>query len=290
LNEKISAYRYRETRYVETIESKDSEISSLQNDIRKLKRLQKQNESKTKQVRESLSKKLQITKNKSNEESNRYESIIESLRSKNDSLQSDLINKSNDFNNGLSRKETELSNLQERLNKSNDRIAYLENQLESVSKAHESDIKSIDSEVEDYTRLLSEAKDKIDNGNATIKELKESLNNANKALQSTKSINLTLSDGLKKFQESYLSKVSKAVGIDARALSSSVTRDTTPDQIDSLVEAMRDRIDRHNRVGISKNGIDVDKDYIVNTTKDDSADALENNRLISFLQSAQGSL
>lgn len=297
LQEKLSAYKYRDKRYAETVNSKDSEISSLKSKISRLEKENLKTKTQQKRVTENLNRRLDTQKMQSDNELENYEKLVESLKRKNGFLKEQLHNTTDSSNalldkaqHSIETKTNEISKLNEMLKKSNDRVNYLESQLETISKTHESDIASIDAEVEDYTKLLSEAKEKIDSSSETIKDLKESLSSANKTIQTEKAINSKMRDNLAKYQKSYLKKVSNIIGIDSKSVEDSIKSDTSPEQIDTLVESMRDRIDRHNRLGIAKNGIEVDKDYIVNSSNRNTKDSAEDDRLDSFLNIARQSL
>lgn len=285
LKEKVSAYKYREKRFVDTVLEKDATISELSNKIKRLEQLQRSTKSKHKKVTESFGRQL----DKSDSEIGRYERIVESLKGREATLKEELRLKTRSLQSDIAEKSSRISKLQEELSKSNDRVSYLESQIDKLSESHESDMRDIDTEVEDYTRLLTEAQTKIDSNTTEIKELKESLSATQKSLQSSQGRNKKLVTDLKKFQESYLKKVSGVSGINPESVKSSITSDTTPQQIDSLVEAMRDRIDRHNKVGISQSGIDLKSDYIV-STNNEPIESEDESRLMTFLTTAQESL
>lgn len=285
LREKVSAYKYREKRFVDTVLEKDATISELSNKIKRLEQLQRSTKSKHKKVTESFGRQL----DKSDSEIGRYERIVESLKGREATLKEELRLKTKSLQSDIAEKSGRISKLQEELSKSNDRVSYLESQIDKLSESHESDIRDIDTEVEDYTRLLTEAQTKIDSNTTEIKELKESLSATQKSLQSSQGRNKKLVTDLKKFQESYLKKVSGVSGINPESVKSSITSDTTPQQIDSLVEAMRDRIDRHNKVGITQSGIDLKSDYIV-STNNEPIESEDESRLMTFLTTAQESL
>lgn len=285
LKEKVSAYKYREKRFVDTVLEKDATISELSNRIKRLEQLQRSTKSKHKKVTESFGRQL----DKSDSEIGRYERIVESLKGREATLKEELRLKTKSLQSDIAEKSSRISKLQEELSKSNERVSYLESQMDKLSESHESDMRDIDTEVEDYTRLLTEAQTKIDSNTTEIKELKESLSAAQKSLQSSQGRNKKLVTDLKKFQESYLKKVSGVSGINPESVKSSITSDTTPQQIDSLVEAMRDRIDRHNKVGITQSGIDLKSDYIV-STNNEPIESEDESRLMTFLTTAQESL
>lgn len=297
LKEQVSAYKYRDKRYAETVNSLNSEISTLKSKVGRLQKESMKTKNQQKNLTENLNRRLDAQRIQAENELENYEKLVESLKRKNGFLKEQLHSEANSSNELLDKaqksiesKSNEISKLNEMLRKSNDRVDYLENQIETMSKTHESDIASMDVEVEDYTKLLSEAQQKIDTGNSTIKELKESLSNATKTLQSERAISSRMKENLKKYQESYLKKASTISGIDPKSVESSVKSDTSPEQIDSLVEAMRDRIDRHNRLGIAKRGIETDKDYIVNSSNNNPKESADDDRLISFLNTARQSL
>lgn len=285
LNEKVSAYKHRESRYVETIGSKDSEIMKLQSKIKKLEQLNRISDKKHKNVAESLDRKLV----KSDTEMKKCESLVESLKSKTKRLTEQLENRTSELSRIKVDSSGKINQLQEMLDKSQDRVTYLEGQLETLSESHKSDMESIDNEVEDYTRLLSEAQSKIDDNSDTIKNLKESLDSKDKQLQTARIRNKKLSESVKAFQESYLKKVSNVMGINPESVKSSISEDMTPKEIENIVESTRDRIDRHNKIGISSKGIDVSGDFTVHSTEN-SKQSEEDSRLMSFLATAQNSI
>lgn len=286
LREKVSAYKHRESRFVETITEKDRTINDLQAKIAELRKMQKDAKTKHQKVSESFDRRI----SKADGELSKFEKMVESLNSRNARLKNQLEENRKQFESESREQSKETTKLQEMLERSNERVTYLESQIEHMSQTHESDMNNIDSEVEDYTRLLTEAQTKIDNGNATIKELKESLTEAQRSLQSTQGRNKQLSTDLRRFQESYLKKISTIQGIDPETIKPSITNTTSPKQIEQLVEAMRDRIDRHNRMGIAREGIDIGNDFVVNKTNNDSKESDESSRLMSFLTKAQESL
>lgn len=285
LTEKVSAYKHRESRYVDTIDSKNNEIMMLQGKIKKLEQLNKLSNKKHKNVTESLDRKLV----KSDTEIKKCESLVESLRGRTNRLTEQLENKTSELSRIKVDSSEKINQLQEMLSKSKDRVTYLEGQLETLTESHKSDMESIDNEVEDYTRLLSEAQSKIDCGNDAIKNLKESLDSKEKQLQTARARNKKLSESVKAFQESYLKKVSNVMGINPESVKSSISEDMTPKEIENIVESTRDRIDRHNKIGIANKGIDVTGDFTVHSTEN-SKQSEEDSRLMSFLATAQNSI
>lgn len=285
LREKVSAYKHRESRYVETIGSKDDEISMLKGKVKKLEQMNKMSNKKHMNVKESLDRKI----SKSDTEIRKCESLVESLKSKNKRLTEQLENRTSEISRIRIDNSGKVNQLQEMLDKSKDRVDYLEKQLETLKESHETDMESIDNEVEDYTRLLNEAQTKIDNGAATIKDLRETIDSKDRMLKTAVSRNKKLSESVKAFQESYLKKVSNVMGINPESIKSSISEDMTPKQIENIVESMRDRIDRHNKTGIASRGIDVNGDYTISSTEN-SKQSEDDSRLMSFLSTAQNSL
>jgi chromosome segregation ATPase len=231
---------------------------------------------------DSLVKELKIARNDN-------DNLSKQIKSR-DNLTEKLISKSDKLKDDISVKSEKENKLQEQLKKSSDRITYLETQLENISKTHQEDISSMDNEVEEYNRLLNEAQSKLDNSNNTVKELKESLSQTEKTLASSQNRNKQLLEGIKKYQEKYLNKVASVAGVNSNSLKQSISYETTPDQIDSLVESLRDRIDRHNKLGLSKNNLNINSDYVVATNKQGSDDNSEDSKLLSFLTTTQVSL
>lgn len=286
LKEQVSAYKHRESRYIDTIESNEDMISVLRHRIGKLESMQKALKDKHNRVTESFDRKLSRTDNKIDS----FEREIDELKERNSKLNEQLRVKNNELkNSSIKLSETERE-LQEKLSKSSERVSYLENQLNTMADKHQSDIDSLDNEVEDYTRLINEAQSRIETSNSTIKQLKEELMSTENSLKSSQGRNKQLVDGIKKYQESYLKKVSVVAGVNPESLKSSISHDTTPQQIDKLVEALRDRIDRHNKIGISKDSIDLSGDFVVGTNRKETEESVEDNKLVNFLNTVQGSL
>ena len=298
LREQVSAFKHREQRYLECIDDRDNTICEQNDMIRELKESVKEFKVKQRKNLYDLRK-----------QSKELESVTESFgRQKKDSKQliiqhkaklADLLdentslqNSNNKLNDELNESQTKISMLQEQLNDYKNKLSCLENEMDTTNIQHNSEIKSIDEEVEEYSRLLSEAQKKISDGNSEISELRESLTSAQNSLSIEKGIRSKLEESLAKYQKFYMDRICNVNGIDPKSIYHSVTTKTTPQQIDTLVESYRKKIDRYNKLGITPDGLETGSNYIVENVKTtkDSVQEQEQNNLISFLKTTAQSL
>jgi chromosome segregation ATPase len=155
-----------------------------------------------------------------------------------------------------------------------------------LKSSHSSEIRQIDSEVDEYSNLLTEAQEKIASGNNTISELKETVKSYQGKLKNKDETLSAVQSNLKQFQEMYTKTAADISGIDPDSIYHSITDDTTPKQIDSLVEQYRRRIDRYNKLGISNTGLLESSNISIDTMKRNE----EDERLMNLLIATQNSL
>ena len=153
----------------------------------------------------------------------------------------------------------------------------------SLSDSHRTEINRIDNEVDNYSQLLSEAQDKISCGNDKIHQLNEALRKCESQIVTKQNENKQLTESLKQFQKSYTTMIADMSGIDPDSIYHSIATNTTPQQIQKLVEGYRKKLDRFNKLGISTTGLIGTEISSVN--KDP-----ESERLVSFLKMTQESL
>lgn len=344
LREQISAYKHRETRYVECITNKESELSkmdtkikSLDSKVQSLSNKLKQTNLRNEQLEERLSdtKTTLLDKNKqvnslkesivntrdkssrtvaekekqlSNVERQLDEQIkssktimaeskskIKSLQSENNKLRDDLksaISNSKMLQEKITSHKSTESSLHEQIENYETTIKDLENEISTIRHQHDSEIKGIDNEVAEYSNLLTEAQQKINEKNDAITELKTSLKESQDDLTKQRSTNSKLSENLKNYQQSYIKRVSDVYGIDPDSIYHQIDNTTNPKQIDKMVESYRKKLDRYNQLGITDSGIDVNKSYVVESlnTSYDKSEAEEQDRLMTFLQSTANGL
>lgn len=304
LKEQVSAYKHREKRYIECIEekndiikTKDIQLSKLRGNISDLKDTQRYNESmyvrqnkKLESVTENLDRRLQSSNSKLNESNEKLSNIMKENKSLRFNMTS-LKNENNKLQDDLTESQDAVTSLQEMLSTYEGKVRCLEEQIARNSDEHNSEITSIDEEVEEYSKLLSEAQQKITSGNSKINELQESLNDTKSTLKQEQNTRAKLEESLKKYQEFYIERVCNIQDIDPNSIYHSVNSGTTPQQIDSIVESYRKKLDRYNKLGISETGI-IGDNYIVESVNNscNKEEIEEQNNLISFLQTTAKSL
>lgn len=304
LKEQVSAYKHREKRYIECIEekndiiqTKDIQLSKLRGNISDLKDTQRYNESmyvrqnkKLESVTENLDRRLQSSNSKLNESNEKLSNVMKENKSLRSNMTS-LKNENSKLQDDLTESQDAVTSLQEMLSTYEDKVRCLEEQIARNSDEHNSEITSIDEEVEEYSKLLSEAQQKITSGNSKINELQESLNDTRSNLKQEQNTRAKLEESLKKYQEFYIERVCNIQDIDPNSIYHSVNSGTTPQQIDSIVESYRKKLDRYNKLGISETGI-IGDNYIVESVNSscNKEEIEEQNNLISFLQTTAKSL
>lgn len=304
LKEQVSAYKHREKRYIECIEekndiiqTKDIQLSKLRDNISDLKDTQRYNESmyvrknkKLESVTENLDRRLQSSNSRLNESNEKLSNIMKENKSLRSNMAS-LKNENSKLQDDLTESQDAVTSLQEMLSTYEDKVRCLEEQIARNSDEHNSEITSIDEEVEEYSKLLSEAQQKITSGNSKINELQESLNDTRSTLKQEQNTRAKLEESLKKYQEFYIERVCNIQDIDPNSIYHSVNSGTTPQQIDSIVESYRKKLDRYNKLGISETGI-IGDNYIVESVNSscNKEEIEEQNNLILFLQTTAKSL
>ena len=284
-----------------TVNAKERQISSLKESLRDEQRQSSQVISKKNLELRSVTEKYDRQLNSSNEKLQESREMINSLRNdisslknSNRSLLEDLRETKSDrdsISKELDNQKSKISRLQERIQEYETKISCLEKEMESSSRQHDSEISSIDREVDEYSQLLSEAQQKLSSNNETITSLKESLKTTQDTLAKEKDSCSKLNESLKKYQKCYTDKIANVSGIDPKSIYHNITTDTTPEQINKIVESYRRKLDRYNKLGISDSGIEGNN-YIVESLNSgyDSYEAEEQSKLISFLKAATNSI
>lgn len=291
LRKQVSAYKYREGRFVESVKSKQSEIDKLSKQLDAVKQTSKvkseRNAEQLNTVKENFSKKYARSQRTLTESKEQVQNLInENTKLKNTLRRTENSSsvKISELTERLDAKQREIDTLKEQVNNLNQDVNHLRKENMSLSDSHETEIERIDNEVDNYSQLLSEAQEKISCGNDKIHQLNETLKKCETQLEMKKNENKKLAESLRQFQNSYTSMISDMSGIDADSIYHSIGSDTTPQQIQKLVEGYRDKMDRFNKLGISKTGL-IGTD-ISTVGKTDP----ESERLTSFLKMTQESL
>ena len=297
LRSTVSAYKHRESRYVETIQNDKEMIESLKQQLAKARR--NVAESKRQQTaKEELHENRIRSKSQRLTEAN---DMIRNLEKKNQRLDSmykeqlGIVREQKQIANestiSARNMETEISNLTEKLSKAEDRVRYLEQKFDNTQTEHSNEITNLDKEVSDYSALLSEAQCRLDDKTNTIKELTESVKSLKQELETQKSMNSGLSKQVKSFQNKYVEKLSNMNGLNAKHIKESITLNTTPEGIESIVESACDRLDRYSGFPISSKSIANSENVLMEGIKSSMTDEeKEDARLGAFLLQASQSI
>lgn len=167
----------------------------------------------------------------------------------------------------------------------------LEEQVD-ILKQRLDEAKSSLEDSEKYYELYEDAQSRIENSNSTIDELEDTLTTTKQKLSESCETNKKLISDVKKYQESYLRRVAIANGLNPNDIKNSISGIVTPQKIDTIVESIRDTIDRNNKIGITDDGISLNDGLIVESisarpkSEDDYA---ETQRLENWLGLATNS-
>jgi len=298
LRKKISAYKHRESRYLETMTTYKEQLSSLQDQVDRLKRFS----SKAKTNLSITNKKLLDTESllsstKKSLFSLKKERINlsranEQLQLDNQNLTRELEELKESITVRLSKKDKDIDKLTESVEASNKRVTYLEEQLNSIENTHESEITSLDSEVDNYSMLLEEARKKVENGNSTISTLKETITNLSSDNGLLETANRKLTESITTLQRGYLKQLCKANGLDPKLFQGSLTSTTTSKEIETLVESYRTKLDNMNSLGITSEGLPYGDGYLLESVKSTpkTESDIESDNLMGLLLATQKSL
>lgn len=292
MRKQIKAYKHREDRYIEMLSKRKQSIDSLDKQVTTLRNTGLESQRKHSKVQENLGKRITeskerlIEKDRMLTESSRE---IQHLRGENRRLTEQLSGSMEDqheLNETVHRLSNESNRLKEQLVKSDSRVKYLESQVAHITETHKKDIDEMDSEIGEYTKLLSEAQEELSAKSDTIRSLRESLKERSDETEQYKARSDSLASSVKSLQRGYIDKSSKIHGVDAKSIYNLVTSSMTPQQIDSLIESVRRDLDRANKVGITDSELSISDDTLIESTA--SCDD-EDKRLLNFLNFARGS-
>lgn len=297
LREQVSAYRHRESRYVDVIRDKQNKIDSLSESVNSMRKELKNRQSLQESARRRHATKLE---NVVNEYDERIAGLNESLqeasrdvkrfRFENDKTLRKLNSLRSRYEEESQESSRTIQELQEQLENKTSEVERLEEQTRILSQEHRTEIRNIDGEVDEYSTLLEEAQQKIESGNQTISDLKETLSKTQANLKQQRQRCSEAYDTLRKYQESYTDKISKVAGIDPKSIYHSINESTTPQQIDEIVKSYRDKLDRYSKLGIADVGISEEGMVVEGTTISKNAEDMEDERRLSFLMNVANSL
>ena len=297
LNSKVNAYKIREQNLNKIISSQNSQIDEykalIENYSRQL--------STTKKLKETVERKLTQTK-----------SNISKLSSENKQLKDDIRDKNNDDINYLTEQvectkdenrklklqikslNTKISNLSEQLDQSNrlvDDYKYKNNNLsarlnelseEYTKKLDDADaqISNLMTENTNKAQKISRLRDQIAEEKKANDSITEKYNRVTKYNKSLKSIN-------NNYLNKYLNEYAGKYGIEPNSVKSLLKENASAEDVKQIVDTIRDKQDRYNKLPISYNEpttINVLKENI-NTVSDDNDDGT-----LDFLTAVKNSL
>ena len=262
LRKKVSAYKHEEKRFAECLRGKDAQIQKLTDELESLNRSSKSMTWKYGKKLSQMEESIQRSKVRNERTLSKTEDKVQSLISENKQLRRELdsrqrVNeqKVTKLKEDIDTKQVKIDSLLEQVAAMNTTIDQLKEDKRVLSSSHNTEIKRIDSEVDNYSELLSEAQEKISRGNEEVHQLNETLKKYKVQLQDQKQSNKQLVECLKAYQKSYTDIVSNIQGIDPDSIYHSIGTNTSPKQIDTLVEGYRKKLDRFNGLGISQKGL-----------------------------------
>lgn len=295
LRRQVSAYKHRESRYLESLSKRDDEIKGLLSQVSMFKQKTLKQQTHTKSVKESMDKKLfdyKLQLNKATVDKQTMEEQSDSMQEQIQRMKSRISTLSEQVSALTDKNEQIQTTFRSKLIEKDDVLRETKTEFESVSKELESVSRELalckedcESRISHYSTLLSEAKEQNSEDADTISELTEQLEKYKSSI-----------DGLRKqvktYQTKYIETVSKINGLEPKLVSESVTITTTPQQVDGVVKSIRESIDRRNQLGISSHNIGDGSNYIVESLQftDNKKQDDEDARLDEFLSRMSQSL
>ena len=256
LRKQVSAYKHRETRYIESLNKETEKVQELQEIIKNLKKSSYASN-------ESVKRYKNVVKQRDNDlmrADKRADSTNQRLKKfigENSSLKSRVREKEDiirDYESECRKKSNEISSLNEQLSVSKEEIDSLNSRIDELSKSHSHEMRNIDSEVDEYSRLLSEAQEKIDSQKATVSDLRERLSASSAELKDQKSRADKAEKSLSAFKKMYVTKCAKVSGISESLIRESVAQCNSPEDIEKIATTIRSDLDRHNKSGLTDHG------------------------------------
>lgn len=289
LRKQVNAYKYRESKMLQVIQSKTAQIESLQSEKEKLKSVKYTNsmlKRENKQIKASeqakftkVQEQLVHKDTKLNSLQNEFSTAMDTIST----LKSNLVESkrtANDLKKDVSNKTNEIKQLTETVNSNNSKIARLQNSNASYKSTISQQTKTINELEADITDLkeqlntlkssitLSEAESNrnstqmeseinsytelVDKLHDEARELKENLNKANENNNSLSKRAKHLQEQLGMYQHNYVNTKSRQMGVDPTVVQKYVNTSTTVSQINKIVEDLRDTKDRYAKLPISE--------------------------------------
>ena len=293
LRKKVSAYKHRETRYIESLNQKEAKVQELKEIIKNLKKSSYASNESVKRYKNAV-KKLDEDFEKADKRADLTNQKLKRIIGENSDLKSRVREKEdiiNDYKSDSLSKSNEISSLREQLSNSKHEIANLNSRIDDLSKTHSHELRDIDSEVDEYSRLLSEAQSKLESQKDTVSDLKERLNNSSTELREQKLRTEKVEKYLADFKKMYASKCANIYGISEELMTESIAKCKSPEDIEKIATTIRSDLDRHNKFGLTDNK-SFSNNMIIEklSTKPMTDDQYNDGKLESFLSLTLNSL
>lgn len=289
LRKQVNAYKYRESKLLQVIQTKTEQIESLQTSKEKLgsvtytnsmlkrenKQIKADGQAKLTKVQEQLvTKETEIIS---------LQKQFDTAKDTIDTLRGNLSeSKQNvkDLQKDVSTKTNNIKKLTETINSNNAKITRLQN----ANNAYKSTVSDKDETIKELNQNITDLKEQlhslqsnmtiseaesdrnskqmeseinsytelVDNLHNEARELRENLNKANESVNSWSKRAKQLQEQLSMYQHNYVNTKSRQLGVDPTVVQKYVNTSTTVSQINKIVEDLRDTKDRYAKLPISE--------------------------------------
>lgn len=266
LRKQVIAYKHREKRFVESINSRNNEISKLKERVRTYNTQQSQKSSVVRTVTENY-KESQKTVINLTQKTNELQEQVKTLQKENNVIKNQLVSC-----------KTELKSVQQK----SKRVT------ESICKKHDLEIQKMDNEVSTNNELLEEFNNKIDDYENKVQRILEELNKTKSNNNKLNERNKTISNSLQEYQKEFLKEASKVYGVDYRLVENRVNTETSSSDIKNILKEEQKRLDRYNKLPISNQPLTGTK--IISENIQPREQDLELQKLANFCESVSASM
>lgn len=317
LRKQVNAYKYRESKLLSVIQTKNEQLESLQAAKEKLgsvtytnsmlkrenEQLKSSGQAKVTKIQEQLTTK-NTTISSLQTQLTSQEDVISTLRNHLNESKGNVRNLQRD----LTDKSRSIDKLTETINQSNNKIANLQEtnkRYKSTISSQQETIKELQNNITDLNEQLnslhsdmtmSEAESNrnskqmeveinsyselVDGLHNQVLALKEDLTKSRDSYENLSKRSKQLQERLGLYQRNYVNTKSKQLGVDPAMVQKYVNSNTTVNQINKIVEDLRDTKDRYAKLPISESapiGVTLDS---VNVTQSNS----EEDRLTKMVE------
>lgn len=266
LRKQVIAYKHREKRFVESINSRNNEISKLKERVRTYNTQQSQKSSVVRTVTENYNESQQTVINLT-QKTNELQEQVKTLQKENKVIKNQMVSC-----------KTELKSVQQK----SKRVT------ESICKKHDLEIQKMDNEVSTNNELLEEFNNKIDDYENKVQRILEELNKTKSNNNKLNERNKTISNSLQEYQKEFLKEASKVYGVDYRLVENRVNTETSSSDIKNILKEEQKRLDRYNKLPISNQPLTGTK--IISENIQPREQDLELQKLANFCESVSASM